>query len=540
MNSKKKFVFLYVVFGLLFVANIYAERRMVAEWEPMLGTLIRWPLGIPQELVKELAEDDSLYVLVQNLNEESNALGLFSNAQVNLSNVRFIYAYTNSHWTRDWGPHSAFVNGELTIIDPIFDGYPWVPGRSLRYEDDNMVNIYLAEQLNIDLLNFPGYLTGGNFMSDGYTTAFSTQQMLDENLGLHTNDEFINLSSQLLGIDNYQFTINPEFHGIQHIDCWAKLLNEETVLVKQLDVNHPEYQRAETLATFFGNQINAYGNNYIVKRIFCANYQGNNAAAYTNSLILNKKVLVPFYNIPADTLAIQTYREAMPGYEVLGFSYNAWYSYDALHCRTMGIADKDMLRIEHIPQSTIELEGNILYLPARIKAYSDSPINLNNSKIHYLIQNEDTWQESSLVQVNDNTYIAEIHNLADSDIVSYYFEAYDTNNNHSFLPVNAPYSYFTSQISLITSISDTIEPHFSWNVYPNPFNTKINISTMMKSTGKYKIKVYNIKGQLVHSQNAHNHKNEIDFAKLNISYGVYFIELSTATHKEIKKVLFIK
>jgi hypothetical protein len=44
--------------------------RMCAEWEPALGTLTRWPLGIPSALVVELAEDDSLYVLVENPSQQ--------------------------------------------------------------------------------------------------------------------------------------------------------------------------------------------------------------------------------------------------------------------------------------------------------------------------------------------------------------------------------------------------------------------------------------------------------------------------------------
>ena len=38
------------------------DRRVVAEWEPALGTMIRWPLGIPSDLVVELASDDIIYV----------------------------------------------------------------------------------------------------------------------------------------------------------------------------------------------------------------------------------------------------------------------------------------------------------------------------------------------------------------------------------------------------------------------------------------------------------------------------------------------
>ena len=43
-------------------ANI-PDYRVVAEWESAVGTMIRWPLGIPSDLVVELASDDMLYVL---------------------------------------------------------------------------------------------------------------------------------------------------------------------------------------------------------------------------------------------------------------------------------------------------------------------------------------------------------------------------------------------------------------------------------------------------------------------------------------------
>ena len=63
----KKFnnMLLILLFGISFT-NI-PEQRIVAEWEPAIGTMIRWPLGIPSDLVVELASDDVLYVLVENL-----------------------------------------------------------------------------------------------------------------------------------------------------------------------------------------------------------------------------------------------------------------------------------------------------------------------------------------------------------------------------------------------------------------------------------------------------------------------------------------
>ena len=38
--------------------------RIIAEWEDALGTMIAWPLSLPDEMVVELAKDDQLFVLV--------------------------------------------------------------------------------------------------------------------------------------------------------------------------------------------------------------------------------------------------------------------------------------------------------------------------------------------------------------------------------------------------------------------------------------------------------------------------------------------
>ena len=47
-----------------------------------------------------------------------------------------------------------------------------------------------------------------------------------------------------------------------------------------------------------------------------------------------------------DDDAIAVYQAAMPGYEILGFT-GSWESTDALHCRTKGIPDLDMIHIDH-------------------------------------------------------------------------------------------------------------------------------------------------------------------------------------------------
>ena len=55
---------------------------------------------------------------------------------------------------------------------------------------------------------------------------------------------------------------------------------------------------------------NCYGRPYKIVRVFCPTHRRNGVAAYTNCVILNKKVLVPTFSISGDAAALQIYRDA--------------------------------------------------------------------------------------------------------------------------------------------------------------------------------------------------------------------------------------
>jgi hypothetical protein len=50
-----------------------ARVRLAAESEPALGALVSWPLAVPESLVVEIAEDDTLFLLVQDETKEAEA-----------------------------------------------------------------------------------------------------------------------------------------------------------------------------------------------------------------------------------------------------------------------------------------------------------------------------------------------------------------------------------------------------------------------------------------------------------------------------------
>jgi len=540
-----------IIILLLFPLLIQAQhtRRFVAEWEPAHGTLIRWPLGIPADLVVELAKDDSLYVLVANENQQQQAMFTFSSWNVNLNHCRFIIAPTNTHWTRDWGPHYVFNEyGVGGIADPYFNGYPWVPGCFLpssnkeatikttaeggeKYSLDNAVNAILANNFACPLISLPIYLTGGNVMVDGRQTAIATRQMLDENFPQFTEKQFRQMAADSLGITNFIIVENPEINGIQHIDCYAKFLDEETILVKKVPAWHPEYLCCEALAVHLGDEKNAYGEPYNIVRIYCGVYSGNNAAAYTNSLILNKKVLVPLFGIPEDQQALQVYEQAMPGYEVIGFQWSAWYHYDALHCRTMGIFDREMLRIEHKP-----LRGDLVFdgfplIKARIDARSEAGLLADSLQLFWREQGQSIWNLEPLIPVAGTDSVMAYIPGETGAFLEYFIAASDSSGRSERHPRTAPMGFheFRYVGSNTGTVSAGLGPALSVN--PVIFNTKTIIRTSNAEPGSV-LSIWSASGVKVREWNNVGEINSVivwDGKNQNghdLSSGMYFIRLS--------------
>ncbi len=440
--------------------------RVIAEWEPVLGTLISWPLGIPQALVLELAEDDLLYVLVNGSGAENSARSTFNSWGIDPAQVEYIQTSVGSHWPRDWGPHQVFDgNGDWGILDPIFEGYPWVSNACVPinspggYAGDDGVNADVATYFGANLHEFPAYLTGGNFLVDGHHTGFSTCAMVGENNQLWTEAQFRTLLSDWAGITSYQVVDSTEDHGIQHIDCWMKPLDEETLLVKLPPTWHEEYDRIETNLAQLALATNCYGRPYTIVRIDCPTYSGGNIAAYTNSLILNKKVLVPQFNIPGDAQAIATFQAAMPGYEVIGFPWGSWYYYDALHCRTRAVFDPEMLRITHrrldaeVPQAA----GHTI--TAMIDDRSETGLVAGELRVYWRLNGSPTWSWLTLSPTGStDTYEVDIPGQSPGQTVEYYLAAADNSGRSETLPRTAPagfYSFTMLPSDLMVEISCT-------------------------------------------------------------------------------------
>jgi len=185
--------------------------RCIAEFEPMDGALITYPLTIPYNLVKEIASDLRIYCITENA---SAASADFKSKGIKTDSITFLDMAVEAEWTRDFGPW-FITTGNTNIA-----------GFDFAYQGAGFVDCDSATRRIGRLLDFPVYghgiyCSGGNYMSDGYGRGMSTTQVWDKNIEL-SHQKIDSIMRVYLGLHTFNVVDDPLSTYIDHIDCWAK------------------------------------------------------------------------------------------------------------------------------------------------------------------------------------------------------------------------------------------------------------------------------------------------------------------------------
>ena len=432
--------------------------RNVAEFDRMQGVLIRYPFGISYDVIKEMAEDILVVTIVENQSEENYVLSQYNSNGVNIANCEFLHSPTNSYWTRDYGPWFVFDGDD----NPGIVNFPYNRPRPL----DNDIPIEVATYFGIDLYGMDLIHTGGNYMTGGMGISSSTDLVWKENPSL-SQTQIDQLVYDYIGIDTYHVVADPNNTYIDHIDCWGKFLDVDKVLIREVPVTHPQYDEIEATAAYYASQISSFGVPFEVYRVYTPNDQ-----PYTNSLILNEKVLVPVTGSSWDDDALLAYQDAMPGYEIVGLT-GSWESTDALHCRSKGIADIEMLYIHHIPILGIVPVQASYQIDADLTAHSKQAIYPDSVFVIYSV-NSGIYDTIAMINTSGKNYSATIPGQAYGSQVSYYLFAADESGRsetHPFIGAPDPHIFYIGEpsypeisvnptsfeVTLFTD-DDTVEP----------------------------------------------------------------------------------
>lgn len=461
--------------------------RTAAEWEPAIGTMVVWPLSVPYKLVVELAKDNHLYTLVANDASKNDALRWYLQWGIDTLTNTFIYAPQgiDAWWTRDWGPSAVFTpdgsmklgDGKyiystpasgLACDDSLVFLYKTKDNTIIKTETDDDATIPLARGLSLGVLDLPFINTGGNVLTDGLGTAFSSCIILNENRFFKvTKERFFALNKDLSGFNNYHIISNFEKGGIQHIDCFMKLLDEERILVAEPPKDHSLYPIYENIVQNELKKLKSvYGRPYEIIRLKTDRYDREQLAAYTNSIIINKTIYVPLFQIKEDDEALKTWQNAMPGYTIKGFTFAlkdepvvskemkdhyrsgyGWNSGDALHCRTRAVWDKEMLfmSVKRVDAEVDAKTPNIVH--TILIDYSKAGIVKESSRLFWRVSGQVQWMSIPLMQSdNPEHFYAEIPFHESGATVEYFVSASSQSGRTETQPRTAPNGFYRFKI----------------------------------------------------------------------------------------------
>ncbi len=523
--------------------------RTIGEWEEIQGVVVAWISysGMLREIIRNARLECKVYVVCSNSQTVINDL---QNNNIDTSNVVFVVTPFNSVWSRDYGPWSVYTNDvdSLLTID-------WIYNR-VRPNDD-AVSVAIANAINSPLYqttSAPWNLvnTGGNFMTDGFGTAFSSNLILTDNLpsagygGTQNASGIDTIVKHFMGINRYiRFPTLP-YDAIHHIDMHLKLLNEETLLVGQYPPGVADGPQIEAnLQYILANYNSVYGTPYKVIRMPMPDDNGTypNTSGryftYTNSSFINKTLIFPLYNIPADTIALRIYKDALPGYNVVGINSLASIgSLGALHCITKELGTADPLLISHqqLPNSTDTI--NNYTVDARIQHRSG----IANATLYFRTDTLQPWQSVSMSTLSSqiNYWASAIPAQTIGTRIYYYIEAQSNSGKHQVRPISAPTGYWYFDITGVTGIVTSEIPANKLEIaFPNPSKGITCIPISLAQNCNVVVGLYDETGRLlfpIQNGNLSKGKHKLFMNTESIASGIYLIKMSIGTQNYIQKI----
>ena len=526
--------------------------RTMAEWEEISALVITWTQfpSILRDIVRYGQEECEVIIVCNDSNQVKTYL---KSGGVPDQRISFLQEGFNTIWMRDYGAKTVYQQAvdSLLLVD-------WIYNRP-RPRDGDLPKalacylgypVYSTTKPPYDLVH-----TGGNFMTDGFGTGFSSRLVVDENgpngffnPTSKTEAEINSLLYQFMGIHTYVKMPVLPYDGIHHIDMHMKLLDEETLLVGEYPFGTADGPQIESnIAYIQQNFSSVFGTPYKIVRIPMppenGRYpnQGGAYRTYTNSVFVNKTILVPTYEERYDTTALRIMRELLPGYKVVGINCNSIIQLSgALHCITKAVGAPNPLLISHQP-----LEDTY-YSPIgyEVNALIKHKTGIQSALLYYTTDTTVgyTGLPMSLIDTASATWTGVIPPLSEGMDIFYYVHAEATSGKHLNRPLPAPKGYWKFRVLERTApLNKPLTTGIQLErVFPNP---ALQYAYVPISTGKPMagaIKVYDLVGRCVETL----FEGELPFGETTFYVntaeyvpGTYFVSLEVPGGRQVQRLM---
>lgn len=442
----------------------YPALRTMAEWEEIQALCISWTSypTILKNIVRNAKNECLVIILTENANSTENYL-MGSQAGGPLDNMDNIYLLDtdfDSIWMRDYGANTVYGNevDDLILVDWIYNR-PSRPNDNVCPEDIAEylgLEIYTTTSAPTDLVN-----TGGNFMSDGFGTAFASELILEENeagndygVTAKSESDIDEIMLDWMGLERYIKMETLPYDEIHHIDMHMKLLDEETILVGDFPGVADGPQIQANIEYVLSNFNSKWGTPYKIKWIPMVPSTNNtwpntNAAyrTYTNSVFVNNTLIYPSYREEYDTVAQRIYEELLPGYNVIPIDCDndpdpIIFASGAIHCITHSVGVADPLLISHQPLADTDDDLNDYQVDAYIKHRSG----ISNATLYFKTDLAAAYQSVNMVDTGSDIWTGYIPAQAAGTRIYYYVEGEAVSGKVQVRPIVAPEGYWSFRI----------------------------------------------------------------------------------------------
>ena len=335
------------------------RRYLPPEWAPQSGVMLTWPhvhgdwaarLATVEPvfvaIAREVSRRERVLISGHDDNHRDHIKRLLITAGVDVSNVILRTVSSNDTWARDHGPITVLCRDEPTLLDFNFNGW----GGKYPHDLDNTVTrrLYQSGAFGTTPLQIIDWvLEGGSIEVDGAGTLLTTTRCL---LAPTRNPEFTRerLEKSLmesLGLNRILWLKHGYLAGDDtdsHIDTLARFCDARTIAYVACDDPDDEHYAELTAMERELKQFHAAdGSLYRLVALPWPRAKYNEdgdrlPATYANFLIINDTVLVPTYDDPADSTALERLAKCFPEREIVAIDcLPLIYQYGSLHCVTM-------------------------------------------------------------------------------------------------------------------------------------------------------------------------------------------------------------
>lgn len=487
--------------------------RTMAEWEEVQTLVITWTSfpGIQKQIVRAAKDECEVLIICSDQDAVISTLQNSSNGGpiTDLDNITFLEAPFNSIWVRDYGPETIYQNevDSLFLLD-------WIYNRPRPLDDAASDAIGAAKGITVysttgapwDLVH-----TGGNFMADGFGTAFSSNLVLDEN---GPDGDFNTTIRDAAGVDdvmNQFMGIAPgryvkmntlPYDAIHHIDMHMKLLDEETLLVGEFPTGLSDGPQIEqNIQGVLASHNSVFGTPYRIVRIPMPPSTGGafppsaSYRTYANNIFINKTVLVPVYREQYDTTALRILRENLPGYRVVGIDCddsgsNIISQSGAIHCITKAIGVNDPLLIRH--QRLPDTYETVI--PYTVEAYIRHKTGIAAAEVFWSTDTTAGYNAVVMSAGAGDTWSAAIPAQPAGTTVYYYVHATANSGKQQVRPITAPHGWWRFDVLDINSGIDALGPVIT-EAYPNPTRDVLVVSVGNAGGSRVRIALHDALGR---------------------------------------------